>query len=250
MKLALVNDVTERRKAENELRRSEELFRGIFESTSAGVSLTDAGGRFVSCNPAFAAMLGRSVEEVLRLTPAGLSHPDDLAGLLALMDEVRAGRRDRFNYSETLPPPRRPNGVGGTLLRGDPRRGRRIRIRTRCVGERHRTGACWKTICASAEDGGTRPDGGRRRARFQQHLLTAVIGNLLAGAVAGRRREQAAPGRGGTGRDPCRRSHAQLLGYARRNQLVFAPVEPRDARAKLFRCCVARSTRASSWKCT
>src|SRR5262249_40027931 len=86
--------------AENELRRSEELFRGIFESTSAGVSLTDASGRFVSCNPAFAAMLGRTVEEVLRLTPASITHPDDLAGELALLDEVRAGRRDPFNYSK------------------------------------------------------------------------------------------------------------------------------------------------------
>src|SRR5262249_34267337 len=98
--LALVTDVTERRKAEDELRRSEELFRSIFESASAGVSMTDSSGLFVSCNPAFAAMLGRSVEEVLRLTPASITHPDALPGQTALMDEVRAGRRDRFSFSK------------------------------------------------------------------------------------------------------------------------------------------------------
>ena len=43
----MVNDVTDRRKAEEELRRSEELFRGIFENTGAGVSLIDATGLFV-----------------------------------------------------------------------------------------------------------------------------------------------------------------------------------------------------------
>ena len=103
VKLALVNDVTARRKAEDELRRSEGLFRGIFESTSAGVSLTDANGLFVSCNPAYAAMLGRSVEDVLRLTPASITHPDDLPSHLALMEEVRAGRRRL--PSQTIYPP-------------------------------------------------------------------------------------------------------------------------------------------------
>ena len=38
-------DITDRKAAEEALQRSESLFRGIFENTSAGVSLTDRNGR-------------------------------------------------------------------------------------------------------------------------------------------------------------------------------------------------------------
>ena len=93
-------DATARKRVEDELRRSEELFRVIFESTAAGVSLTDAGGVFVSSNPAFAAMVGRTVEQVLGVTPTELTHPDDWAAQVPLVAEVRAGTRDRFNVTK------------------------------------------------------------------------------------------------------------------------------------------------------
>ncbi len=228
VKLALVNDVTDRRKAENELRRSEELFRGIFESTGAGVSLTDASGLFVSCNPAFAAMLGRTVEEVLRLTPAAVTHPDDLPGQLALMDEIRAGRRDRFSYSKRYLRPdgetvwaelsfaavRAPSGAyeHGLGVSVNVTERRRLEDQLRQVQKLEAVGQMAGGI-----------------AHDFNNILTAIIGNLslvrlpdfdpnraLLSAV-----EQAAHRAADLTR--------KLLGYARRNQLVFAPVEPRDA---------------------
>ena len=89
-------DITDRKAASDALRRSEELFRGIFENAAAGVSLAEPGGRFISCNPAFAAMLGRTVEEMLTLTPADVTHPDDWAAQLSQLEAVRAGTLDRF----------------------------------------------------------------------------------------------------------------------------------------------------------
>src|SRR5205085_2643947 len=73
----------------------------------AGVSLTDANGRFVSCNPAFAALVGRSVEEVLRLTPADLTHPDDWIAQQELVTEVWAGTRERYSFPKRYT---RPDG--------------------------------------------------------------------------------------------------------------------------------------------
>ena len=93
-------DITDRKDAEDALRRSEAMFRGIFENASAGVSLIDGAGVLVSCNPAFAAMIGRSVEEVVGLDPADFTYPDDWTEHAALLAEVKAGVRDRFSLSK------------------------------------------------------------------------------------------------------------------------------------------------------
>jgi PAS domain S-box-containing protein len=56
--LALMDDVTERRRAEEALRESEERYRSLFEGAPYGIFRVAPDGRFVSVNPALAAMLG------------------------------------------------------------------------------------------------------------------------------------------------------------------------------------------------
>jgi PAS domain S-box-containing protein len=228
VKLALVNDVTDRRRAEQELRRSEGLFRGIFESTGAGVSLTDATGLFVSCNPAFAAMLGRTVEEVLRLTPAAITHPDDLPGQLALLDEVRAGRRDRFSYAKRY---FRPDGetvwaeLSFAAIRGadgayEYGLGVSVNVTERKLLE-DQLRQVQKLEAVGQMAGGIAHD--------FNNILTAIIGNLslvrLPDLDPNRALLAAVDQAAHRAADLTRK----LLGYARRNQLVFAPVDPRDA---------------------
>src|ERR671916_9001 len=59
-------DITERMEAEEERRRAEEKYRGIFENAVEGIFQTTVEGRFITANPALARMLGYdSPEELL-----------------------------------------------------------------------------------------------------------------------------------------------------------------------------------------
>jgi len=62
--LFVSNDITERKRSEEALRESEELFRTSFENATVGVGLVGLDGRFFSVNPAFCDMLGYSKEEL------------------------------------------------------------------------------------------------------------------------------------------------------------------------------------------
>ena len=230
--LVLGIDVTERRRAEADLRRSEALFRAVFEGASAGFSLTDDTGRFVALNPAFAALVGRAVPEVLGRTPAAFTHPDDWAAQTPLMADIRAGRRDRFDALKRYV---RPDGavvwaeLSFAAIRGADGRyeyGLGVSVdvtERRRLEEQLRQSQKMEAVGQMA--GGVAHD--------FNNLLTAVIGNLsLAKLPPGdpnrpllAAAEQAAVRAADLTR--------KLLGYASRNQLLVGPVAPREAFAEV-----------------
>ena len=65
--LTLARDVTERRKAEQALRESENLFRQLFERSVDALFLHDGNGRIIDCNSEACNTLGYSREELLAL---------------------------------------------------------------------------------------------------------------------------------------------------------------------------------------
>lgn len=83
-------DITERKEAEARLRDSEQRFRGIYENAGTGIAIADLTGRFQSCNPAYAAMLGYDEEELRRLAFPQIIHPDDLAENMVQIDRLLA----------------------------------------------------------------------------------------------------------------------------------------------------------------
>ena len=72
-----VQDITDVRRGEATVLRSEERFRQGFDNAPIGMTLIDpATGRYLRVNAAYCRMLGRSSEELLSLTFDAVVHPD------------------------------------------------------------------------------------------------------------------------------------------------------------------------------
>ncbi len=99
-----MEDVTERLRAEKQLRKSEERYRSLVENLLQGLAIIQ-DGTYMYVNPAFAQTLGYSVEELLEFTEDDVwnrIHPDDRAELrrrnqiLAIGGQISP--RHRFRY--------------------------------------------------------------------------------------------------------------------------------------------------------
>jgi PAS domain S-box-containing protein len=91
--IAIVQDISERKRLEEALRESEERFRGTFENAAVGIAHADPQGRWLRFNEKFCAIVGHSREELLQKTYQDITHPDDLA---ASIDATAALFRGEF----------------------------------------------------------------------------------------------------------------------------------------------------------
>ena len=90
--IAIVEDITDRKRAEDALRESEERFRTIFEQAPLGISEGEiATARFINANQRYVDILGYSVEELRKLTFKDYSHPEDLHKDLVEFQKLAAG---------------------------------------------------------------------------------------------------------------------------------------------------------------
>ena len=94
--MIVIEDITERRFAENKLRESEERYRSIVEHTSDVVFETTYEGVFTYLSPSCYDVVGFRQEELIGKSIFELVHPDDLASAIKefsnCIQEMRMGR--------------------------------------------------------------------------------------------------------------------------------------------------------------
>ena len=78
--LGTQHDIHHHMLAQLALRNSEARFRQLFEDAPIGMSLTSTQWQWLDVNHAFCQLLGYDKDELLRLQPGALTHPDDIAG--------------------------------------------------------------------------------------------------------------------------------------------------------------------------
>jgi PAS domain S-box-containing protein len=83
-------DITERKRAVAALEESEDRYRTLFDENADGVAVV-ADGRIRTCNARMAEMMGRSVEELLGLSPVDLTAEEERAQVAARVQSVAEG---------------------------------------------------------------------------------------------------------------------------------------------------------------
>jgi two-component system, sensor histidine kinase and response regulator len=97
--VGLTVDITETKRAQEALQKSEELFRSIFENAQIGISILDIEAQTHLTNHALQELLGRTQEELRGVEQWNeIVHPDQRNSGAKRYGEIIAGRRDADEY--------------------------------------------------------------------------------------------------------------------------------------------------------
>jgi PAS domain S-box-containing protein len=91
MVLTLSRDITERKKAEEALKESQNRYRAVFENSADAIFLTRTDGSILSCNDAACRMFGRSQEELVKVGRNGVIDAEDPRLADALAERTSTG---------------------------------------------------------------------------------------------------------------------------------------------------------------
>ncbi|HEY6248785.1 MAG TPA: sigma 54-interacting transcriptional regulator [Candidatus Angelobacter sp.] len=94
-------DIELRKRAEHDVRESEQRWRAAFDNSTVGIALLDETGHFLAANSAYEDMVGRTSSELRSLTCNDLTYTEqDCTATNVLMGELLAGKRDRFELEK------------------------------------------------------------------------------------------------------------------------------------------------------
>ncbi|OFX52638.1 MAG: hypothetical protein A2066_17910 [Bacteroidetes bacterium GWB2_41_8] len=92
-------DLTERKKAEEAMRLSEEYFRNIFEFSTIGISITSIEGN-LKTNKTFCQILGYSDEELSTANWQDITHPDDIETNQKNLETIVSGKENSMRWEK------------------------------------------------------------------------------------------------------------------------------------------------------
>jgi PAS domain S-box-containing protein len=120
--VVILFDITERKRAEEALRHSEEQYRLITENTKDLICTLDLQANFQYVSPSFKEVLGYSAEELRGLNAFSLIHPDDLDTTMEIYQQAltnkEAGNAE-FRYRHKNGSWRVFESVGNWVFNGD-----------------------------------------------------------------------------------------------------------------------------------
>jgi PAS domain S-box-containing protein len=103
-------DITEQKRAEEALRRSEQRWQTAFENSAIGMIMRDCSDRFIASNSVFQNMLGYTESELSQLSNEDVTYDEDRRANLELIRELLEGRQQHFQIEK------RYRHKDGTLL--------------------------------------------------------------------------------------------------------------------------------------
>ena len=89
-------EVTERIRAEEDLRESEERFKNAFQYSPIGVALISPEGKWLKVNARLCSIVGYSESELLAKSFQDITHPDDLDLRVIRLRRMQAGETDTY----------------------------------------------------------------------------------------------------------------------------------------------------------
>lgn len=93
-------DITKRKKAEKELKKSELRFRTIFNNASFGIAVGNKYGEFIEVNEKLVEITGYTKEELLKKTVTDLAHSDDEKYDWDALKTVAASNEGFYKYQK------------------------------------------------------------------------------------------------------------------------------------------------------
>ena len=100
MFMSIVDDITERKRAEEALGRSERQFRALFEEAAVGIALVDSAGQPFESNRKLEEMLGYSAHELRAMPFTAFTDPEDAKADWSLFTELLSGKRDHYHIEK------------------------------------------------------------------------------------------------------------------------------------------------------
>jgi len=95
-----VQDISEIRHAQDEMRIAKEFFQHTFDAAPVGIAIVDVDGRFTQVNPAMREFIGYSEAELLVMNFVDITHPEDVEPSSQLLQSLLDGQCRSFQMEK------------------------------------------------------------------------------------------------------------------------------------------------------